>query len=350
MKVMMNKKLFIQSFLLVFICVLIVATVAISPVVSQDATQVPFETAVYIAGQTLAAEATGTAYAMEVNTSITSTALPNAVLTPNFDISITQNSDWTAMTQTIGGVPMVFVPPGCFQMGSREDDPEAKPEEQPEHTVCITQGYWLDQYEVTNEEFGKFINAGGYQNEQYWTEEGWTWLQEAPNDASTPHDYGGYTGTFQPRVGISWYEAQAYAAWRGGRLPTEAEWEYAARGPSSWIYPWGNDPDDTKANVGTGMIETIGNYEDGASWVGAYDMVGNVWEWVQDWYAAYTNRTNQEAVNDPQGPRFGEYPVIRGGSWFNYSDRPNEGRAALRWNKAPHDQLIEVGLRVVVDP
>ncbi|HYF66426.1 MAG TPA: SUMF1/EgtB/PvdO family nonheme iron enzyme, partial [Herpetosiphonaceae bacterium] len=152
------------------------------------------------------------------------------------------------------GIAQVWVPPGCFQMGTdpatvtEEPPPWARAElasEQPQHEVCLTAGYWIDQYEVTNADFAKFIDAGGYDTEALWSAAAWRWRQTMRKlpvecEDSVPD---------HPRTCLTWYEADAYGRWRGGRLPSEAEWEYAARGPESRIYPWGDDFDPAKTNV-----------------------------------------------------------------------------------------------------
>src|SRR5690606_37691166 len=128
------------------------------------------------------------------------------------------------------GVPMMLVPAGCFNMGSIDEPPI--------HEQCFDAPFWIDRYEVTNAEYARFIAAGGYDNPDYWTEAGWAWRQAF--DMIGPLDSDGFTGSDQPRIGVSWYEAIAYANWRGARLPTEREWEYAARGPDNPMYPWGD--------------------------------------------------------------------------------------------------------------
>lgn len=136
----------------------------------------------------------------------------------------------------------------------------------------------------------------------------------------------------QPRICVSYYEAEAYARWRGGRLPTEAEWEYAARGPLDWIYPWGNVFDPSKANTFESKFQKIvevGSFPTGASWIGAQDMVGNVYQWVADWFGDYQSASQ----NDPTGPANGLLGrVNRGGSWV-YDH--NYARTAHRTSYSP---------------
>jgi formylglycine-generating enzyme required for sulfatase activity len=182
--------------------------------------------------------------------------------------------------------------------------------EQPQHEVHLTKSYWIDKYEVTNEAFNAFVQNGGYRNRGVWTEAGWKWLSRQLVDQLPRSCEGNLPGN--PVACVTWYEADAYARWRGGRLPTEAEWEYAARGPRSLVYPWGNEFVSSLTNVLDGKgLKPVGSYPNGASWVGAHDMAGNVMEWVQDWLGDYT----AEAPVDPTGPVNGEVKVEKGGWW-----------------------------------
>ena len=221
------------------------------------------------------------------------------------------------------GVEQVWVPAGSFSMGTDEatiHELEALqppgfvlsefPLEQPQHEVRITQGFWIDKYEVTNAAFQAFVNDGGYQNQAYWSEAGWKWLDTQYVDQLPRYCLGNLPNN--PVACITWYEAEAYANWRGGRLPTEAEWEFAARGPQSLIYPWGNEFDGSRCNViDSTSLMAVGSFPTGASWVGAYDMAGNVMEWVQDWLGNYSAGT----AENPTGPATGKVKVEKGGWW-----------------------------------
>jgi len=182
--------------------------------------------------------------------------------------------------------------------------------EEPAYKVRITEGFWIDKFEVTRKAFQTFARDGGYQNRIYWSAAGWEWLGRQSIDqlprycVSDPPDH--------PIVCVSWYEAEAYACWRGGRLPTEAQWEYAARGPQSLIYPWGNEFDASRCNiVGSKGTKAVGTYPTGTSWVGAEDMAGNAMEWVQNWLADYSG----QPCEDPGGPPTGKVKVEKGGWW-----------------------------------
>jgi formylglycine-generating enzyme required for sulfatase activity len=184
--------------------------------------------------------------------------------------------------------------------------------EHPAHEVALRRGYWIDTTEVTVAQFAAFKAAGGYEDEGLWSHDGWLWrrgtgavplpkpcLEQAPDE---------------PQVCVTWYEAEAYAAWRGGHLPTEAEWEFAARGPESRIYPWGNNFDATLANLdsATGPV-AVGSHPKGASWVGALDMAGNAMEWVADWWSG--TYYAQGVRDDPTGPATGSIKIEKGGWW-----------------------------------
>ncbi len=186
------------------------------------------------------------------------------------------------------------------------------PSEQPAHEVTLTKGYWIDRDEVTNAAFAAFVDAGGYTNQALWSTDGWAWLG-GKKAASLPLQCQGDVGE-HPRMCLTWFEAEAYAAWRGGRLPTEAEWEYAARGPKSTVYPWGDTFDREKANVLNSVApKPVGSYPTSASWVGANDMAGNAMEWVADWLAVDYYATSPKT--DPTGPTTGTIKVEKGGWW-----------------------------------
>gem|GEM_PF-1268354 len=252
------------------------------------------------------------------------------------------------------GIAQVFVPNGCFMMGSDPaKDSQARPDEQPQHKVCLTHDYWIDQYDVTNAAFDAFVKAGGYSTDAFWSSDGLAWKQSnkisGPDTTCTQYS----SEPQQPRVCVSWYEAEAYAKWRtqtakdgtNYQLPTEAEWEYAARGPQSFIYPWGDGWDSSKANVENriGKTSLVNQYPAGKSWVGAYDMAGNVFQWTADWYdAKYYSDTPQ---NDPPGASSGQYRALRGGSWGALQ---NFARSAYRYHFDPAGRYYSSGFRVVL--
>jgi formylglycine-generating enzyme required for sulfatase activity len=253
------------------------------------------------------------------------------------------------------GVQQVWVTPDTFQMGTSELEASAikalhppafvlgeLPSEQPKHLVRLTTGYWIDKYEVTNAAFQAFVDDSGYYKIEFWSLEGQKWLH-TQSVSNLPHSIGQQLSNC-PRVNITWYEAEAYAHWRGGRIPTEAEWEFAARGPTSLIYPWGNIYDTAKANVVGSTGSTVaGSYPNGASWVGACDMAGNAMEWVQDWLDV--NYYKQNITDNPQGPAAGTIKIEKGGWW---GSNPYAARSAYRHFEDPPtygDQHI--GFRIV---
>jgi formylglycine-generating enzyme required for sulfatase activity len=217
------------------------------------------------------------------------------------------------------GVEQAWVPGGTFRMGS--DEGSATPpswasngfrSEHPAHEVALSRGYWIDVTEVTVAQFGAFVKAGGYDDSSLWSTEGWTW-RGSMGSSPLPRPCLDQQPD-EPRVCVTWYEAEAFAAWRGGRLPTEAEWEFAARGPESDVYPWGDEFDPSLANLegATGPVK-VGSYPDGASWIGALDVAGNAMEWVADWWS--TTYYAQEVRDDPTGPPTGSIKVEKGGWW-----------------------------------
>jgi formylglycine-generating enzyme required for sulfatase activity len=253
------------------------------------------------------------------------------------------------------GIKQVYVPAGCFTMGADpEKDKLAQAAEKPAHEVCLIKPYWLDQYEVTNEAYQQFIDAGGYKDKQWWSAAGWAWLQ---NTSKKPVVFPGFVDAKQPRVGITWHAAEAYAKWRGGRLPTEAEWEYAARGEKGAIYPWGETFDEKKLNWcdkdckyewrtlsaddGFGKTAPVGSYPDNVTWVNAYDMTGNAWEWVSDWYSEYKKTSPKD---DPVGPATGFEKTLRGSAW---SSVPADTRLSYRFKRPANSYGYDITVRVV---
>ena len=213
------------------------------------------------------------------------------------------------------GVPedMILIPAGEFTMGT--DSSQANSDQRPAHRVSLA-AFYIDKYEVTNAEYEEFILADGYKNKKLWTEKGWDFIQKS--DVKTPLKYNRNkiaTEPDQPVIGVSWYEANAYAKWTGKRLPTEAEWEKAARGNDRRLYPSGSKMNFSRLNYfphGTKLF-SVGSYPSGASAYGIMDMAGSVWEWTADWYSA--NYYKQSLGTNPEGPANGEYRVLRGGAW-----------------------------------
>jgi formylglycine-generating enzyme required for sulfatase activity len=198
------------------------------------------------------------------------------------------------------GMVMVFVPAGEFTMGSDTGESDEKPA----HTVTLD-AFWIDQTEVTNAMYAKCISDGG--------------CTPPSSSKSYTHDsyYGNLIYVDYPVIYVNWNQANAYCEWVGRRLPTEAEWEKAARGMDRGIYPWGNDaPKDTLLNYKSNVGDTteVGKYPAGASAYGAYDMAGNVWEWVSSLYRPYP----YSADDGREGLTASESRVLRGGAWYDF--------------------------------
>ncbi len=236
--------------------------------------------------------------------------------------------------QIIGrdGAPMVLVPAGEFMMGAQKDDKMAREDEQPAHPVYLD-AFYIDQYEVTTSRYATFFHEMKRNAPRYWSEQ-------------VLEEYG-----HKPVVGVSWNDADSYCSWAGKRLPTEAEWEKAARGTDQRLYPWGNDaPNELRANFGQSfrfdyeVLTDVGSFEQGKSPYGAYDMAGNVWEWVADWYDE--NYYVKGEARNPQGPSVGESHVVRGGPWL---DGPQHIRSAVRDKVSPLYLSDLIGFRCAQD-
>ena len=199
---------------------------------------------------------------------------------------------------------MLYVPAGIFTMGSSR--------QRPIHDVYLD-AYWIDKYEVTNAQYARCVADGTCTNPVYST-----FLYSR----DTYYGYSEYDD--HPVIYVTWSQAEDYCRWPGGRLPTEAEWEKAARGIDSRAFSWGNDePNCNLANYkdgwsprGTclGFANRVGSYPAGASPYGAMDMAGNVWEWVADWYDE--SYYEYSPLENPTGPESGTFRILRGGSWY----------------------------------
>lgn len=260
---------------------------------------------------------------------------------------------------------MVFIQGGVFQMGT--DD--GMPFEAPVHTVEVN-SFLIDEHEVTVAEFAKFVEAANYQTEA--EKFGWSgvfnmksgeWERTDGADWRHPEGLGSKeAASGEPVCQVSWNDAQAYAKWAGKRLPTEAEWEYAARGGlAGKTYAWGDDlrPNGKPvANWWQGSFPENNTGEDkfiklapvksfAPNGYGLYDMAGNVWEWNADWYADdYYKNSPKE---NPPGARPGEERVIRGGSWMCAENFCSNYRVAARSHATPDSGLNNLGFRCARD-
>ena len=328
----------------------------------------------------------------------------------SISVSAAIDSNKTSTHETHAG--MVWIPKGEFMMGG--DNNQSSPDEFPKHKV-IVDGFWVDQTEVTNAQFSKFVKATNYvttaERKPNWEElkrelppgtikpddsllvpaslvffspqmditlndasQWWEWKRGA--DWQHPHGPGSdiIGKDNYPVVQVSWYDAQAYCKWAGKRLPTEAQWEYAARGGlSNNIYPWGNEPVDhgkPKCNSWQGNFPYKNTLKDKYFYtapVGSYmpngyalyDMAGNVWEWCSDYYnnSYYSAVSTPEGVENPKGPvrsydpdePFARKRVIRGGSFLCNDGYCSGYRVARRMKSTEDSGLENLGFRCVKD-
>ena len=277
----------------------------------------------------------------------TGTNPPTVTSTPTLPAGATMISPQDGMT-------MVYVPAGEFLMGSKVfDDPNARDDEFPQHSVDLD-AFWIDQTEVTNAMFDKFVSETGHVTQA--EIDGWSWdfkdsTWYKTNNANWRHPYGpGSTiGSLSdhPVIRVSWDDAGAYCRWASRRLPSEAEWEKAARGTDGRIYPWGEEPPSAellnfRSNIGA--TTSVGKYPLGSSPCGAMDMAGNVWEWVADFYQE--NYYSNVEIHNPRGPSVGIGRGMRGGSWAVEAERV---RSAFREWGRQDESYWSTGFRCAMD-
>ena len=257
-----------------------------------------------------------------VSPTITRTPPPTTTSTITLSPTITNTPDLGSIrVSPIDGMVMVFVPEGDFWMGKTDGNNDERPMRQ-----VFLDAYWIDQSEVTNRMYRACVSDGGCS-------------QPAETNSATHQGY--YTGPQYddyPVVHVNWNQAQEYCTWAGRWLPTEAEWEKAARGPEGYLYPWGNQkPNSDKMNFADknfneshadktvddsyADVAPVGSYPQGASVYGVFDLVGNVWEWVADLYGAQYYR--EAPAENPTGPSSGLEHVIRGGAYDNNITKAN---------------------------
>ncbi len=231
----------------------------------------------------------------------------------------------------LSDVPMVLIPAGEFPMGSMQGSANAKRAEGPQRMVYLD-AYDMDVYEVTTKYYAKFLEVTHMPAPLAWSQV----------DLAKHGD--------RPVVGVTWDEASAYCKWVGKRLPTEAEWEKAARGTDGRSYPWGNEvPTSDRATLtkhweGYDTPTPVGSLEGGKSPYGLYDMAGNVMEWVSDWYDQRYYDT--APAKNPKGPETGKAGVVRGGGW---GFLPTDARSARRIYPSRDTQCRNIGFRCAKD-
>lgn len=246
-------------------------------------------------------------------------------------LSIQHNADWQPYITTFQNLKLpdmefCLVPPGTFQMGSNDIA-----DEKPIHSRTFSQHYWLARYPVTNAQWQSAVNAR---------------VVKAPEGEQALRWYADIAMANYPVVGVSWGAARQFCEWAGCCLPTESEWEYAARGVDSFIYPWGNDWENGNRvawrKESESMPSSVTSKVRGRSWIGAQHLSGNVWEWTSSLYEPYQPQATDTSERNTTNNAYVRY-VLRGGSWF-YSD-PDDFRASCRLYSTPVNFHDDWGFR-----
>jgi len=292
----------------------------------------------------------------------TETPLPSATPTPADTPTVTPTPTSSGpapeLVREPDGMVMVYIPPGTFLRGAADDDEMADYDEWPQHLLTLA-GFYIDKYEVNVAQFAVFLNrhgrldrgCDGFDCALTRQRVGATSyvIEQDLGDGSLQHlPVTGYAN--YPINHVSWYGADAYCRAAGGRLPTEAEWEYAARGTDGRLYPWGNQPPNANravfASESYDNLKPVDALPDGASPFGVYGMAGSMWEWVADWYDA--NYYQESPRLNPAGPETGLYKVIRGGAWPK-NNQAHRIRASNRNAVTPEFISSTIGFRCAYD-
>lgn len=223
------------------------------------------------------------------------------------DNPVTSNSQWEPVTDMFGGIEMVLVPAGCFQMGN---DPDADTGAEDGGQQCFDEPFWIGRHEVTNAQFAVFLTVRGIRGpkgEYLDVDDEDTRIQRVEGNWRMVDEYAQH-----PVTEVTWFGAQDFCTWGGGQLPTEAQWEYAARGPDGLYFPWGNEFAWSKVVGNTSGTARVGTLPAGVSWIGALDLSGNVWEWTHSlrYEYPYNAFDGRESNQDTDSAR-----VLRGGAW-----------------------------------
>lgn len=260
------------------------------------------------------------------------------ILLPMNGLGIVQAANTLTPTFTgKDGAPMALIPEGPFHMGVPHAARDGGVDERPNHKVFL-KSFYMDLYEVTNGRYLQFITDTGHRAPQH------------PTDAHL----GLWKGNMMPEsvkdlpvINVDWFDSDTYCRWAGKRLPTEAEWEKAAKGDNDWRFAWGDvEPTTEHANFnqlawrGEATLVQVGIYEKGKSPYGIYDVAGNVWEWVSDWYQV--DYYSQSPTHNPQGPESGKYKALRSSGWQGETPQM---RVFTRIKSLPNDRNNSTGFR-----
>ena len=311
-----------------------------------------------------------------VTSLVSSPPLSSPATGPQVAVGVAPQQSQTPPATMVGHerAAMVLVPAGEFSMGSNKEEidrllqgrtdvkREVFNDEIPRHRVSLD-GFYIDTYEVTNAHFQQFVQATGHRTQAEregagYVNKGATFALVTGATWRAPQGPGSSLASLEqhPVVQVSQEDAKAYCSWAGKRLPTEAEWEKAARGTDGQLYPWGHQFDGTRANFcdtncqttlqdraandGARYTAPVGSYAGGKSPYGVYDMTGNVWEWVADWHDE--NYYKSSPARNPQGPASGDQAVLRGGGWGNIA---LSVRTSNRSRSAPAHRYDDIGFR-----